>query len=45
MVIWDPSDCLDLYDGYLGVIDGFCSSDVIFVNCTVPDLVLLGGLF
>ena len=45
VVLWDPSDCLALYDGYLGAIDGFCSADVIGGNRTVSDLVLLDGLF
>ena len=40
-----PSDCLALYDGYLGVIDGFYSANFICGNCTVPGLVLLDGLF
>ena len=43
VVIWAPSDCLALYDGYLGDIDGFCSADVIGGNRTVSDLVLLDG--
>ena len=40
VVLWDPSDCLALYDGYLGTIYGFCSDDVIGGNRKVPDLVL-----
>ena len=45
VVLWDPSDCLALYGGYLGTIDGFCSADVIGGNRTVSDLILLDGLF
>ena len=45
MVLWDPSDCLALYGGYLGTIDGFCSADVIGGNRKVSDLILLDGLF
>ena len=45
MVIWASSDWLDLYDGYLGSIDGFFSADAIGGNRTVYDLVLLNGLF
>ena len=45
VVIWDPSDCLELYDGHLGAIYGFCSSDVISDYWTVYDLVLLDGFF
>ena len=45
VVLWATSDCIALYDGYLGSIDGFCSADVISVNPTVSDLVLLDGLF
>ena len=44
VVLWDPSDFLELYDGYLGGLDGFCSSDVIGGNWTVSDLVILDGL-
>ena len=45
VVIWDPYDCLDLYDGYLGAIYGFCYADIVSGNRTVSDLVLLNGLF
>ena len=41
----DPSDFLALYDGYLGAIDGFCSSDVICGNWTVTDLIILDSFF
>ena len=44
-VLWDPSNCLALYDVYSGGIDGFCSDDVIGDNRTVSGLVLLDGLF
>ena len=44
VVLWDPYDFLDLYDGYLGAIYGFCYADVIGGNWTVYDLVLLDGL-
>ena len=45
VVLWDPSDCLALYGGYLVNIYGFCSADVIDGNRTVSDLILLDGLF
>ena len=45
VVIWAPSDCLALYDGYLGFIYGFFFADVIGGNRTVSDLILLNGLF
>ena len=45
VVIWDPSDCLALYDGYLGTIYGFCSADIISDNQKFSDLVLLHGFF
>ena len=45
MVLWGPSDFLALCNGYLGVIDGFCSADVISGNRKVSDLVLLDGFF
>ena len=45
VLLWTPYDCLALYDGYLGAIDGFCSADVIGGNQTVSDLVLLYGFF
>ena len=45
VVLWDPSDFIALYGGYLGTIDGFCSADVISGNRTVSDLILLDGLF
>ena len=45
VVLWDPSYFLALYYGYLGGIDGSCSSDFICVNPTVSDLVILDGFF
>ena len=45
LVLWDPSDCLALYHGYLGAIDGFWSDHIIGGNWTVSDLVLLDGFF
>ena len=45
MVLWDTYDCLALYYGYLGAIDGLYSADVIGGNWTVSDLVILDGLF
>ena len=45
MVIWAPFCCLDLYDGYLATIYGFCSADVMVDNWTVSDLVLLDVFF
>ena len=45
VVLWAPSDCLTLYNGYFRAIDGFCSDDVIGDNRTVSGLVLLDGLF
>ena len=45
VVLWDPSGCLALYDGYLVSIDGFCSADVIGGNQKVSYLVLLDGFF
>ena len=45
VMLWGPSDVLALYDGYLGGIYGFCSSDAVCGNWKVPDLVLLNGLF
>ena len=45
VVIWTPSDCLDLHYGYLGAIYGFFSADVIGGNLKVSDLVLLDGFF
>ena len=45
MVLWYTYDCLDLYDGYLGAIDGFCYADDVCGNWTVPDLILLHGFF
>ena len=45
VVLWAPSDCLALYDGYLGSKDGFYSADVISGNRTVSDLSLLDGFF
>ena len=40
VVIWDPSDCLALYDEYMGTIYGFLSTDLIGGNWRVSDLVL-----
>ena len=45
VVLWYPSDCLALYGGYLGNIDGFYSAGVFCGNWKFPDLILLGGLF
>ena len=45
MVLWDNSDFLAFYDGYLGDIDGFCYADVIGGNRIVSDLVPLDGFF
>ena len=45
MVLWDTSDCIALYYGYLGAIDGFYSADFIGGNQTVSDLIILDGLF
>ena len=45
VVIWDPSDCFDLYDGYLAAIYGFCSADDICGNWTVTYLILIYGFF
>ena len=45
VVLWDTSDCLELFDGYLGGIDGFFSADVIGGNRKVSDLVLFDGFF
>ena len=45
VVLWDPSVCLDFYDGYLEAIDGLYSADIIGGNWTVSDLVLLDGFF
>ena len=38
VVIWDPCDCLALYDGYLEAIYGFCSDDDVCGNWTVKIL-------
>ena len=45
VVLWNPSDFLALYDGNLGVRYGFFYADVISDNRTVPDLIILDGLF
>ena len=45
VVIWDLSDCLALYDGYLGNIYGFFYADVIGGNPTVSDLYLVFTCF
>ena len=45
VVLWDTSDFLTLYDGYLGGMCGFCSSDVVCGNWIVTDLILIYGLF
>ena len=45
MLLWVPSDYLAFYDGYLGGIDGFFSTDVISGSPTVSDLVILNGFF
>ena len=45
VVLWDPFDCFDFYDGYLGDIDGFYSADFVYGNRTVSDLILLDGFF
>ena len=39
VVIWPPYEFLAFYDGYLGDIYGFCSTDVVCGNWTVPDLI------
>ena len=43
VVVWDPSDCLALYYGYLGAIYGLLSADTIDGNQSPSDLVLLDG--
>ena len=45
VVVWSPSDFLALYSGYLGGIDGFLSAYFVCGNWTVPDLIILNGLF
>ena len=45
VVLWNTSYCLDLYDGYLGDIYGFCSAYVIGGNWKVSYLVILDGFF
>ena len=45
LMLWDPSDCFALYDGYLGAINVFCSDYVICGNWTVPDLIILYVFF
>ena len=45
VVLWDIYDFLALHDRYFGVVDGLCSADLVCDNWTVPDLVLLDGLF
>ena len=45
MVFWDSSDYLEWYDGYVGVLHGFFSSDVVYGNETVPHLAILDLFF
>ena len=46
MVLWCSGILLiAFYDGYLGAIDGFCSTDFIGGNWKVYDLVLFDGFF
>ena len=44
-LLYNTSDCLDFYDGYLGNIYDYCSSYVVCGIGKVPDLITLNGLF
>ena len=45
VVLWNPSDWLDLFDSYLGAIHVFCSANVVCGNWTVTDFIRLNGIF